>query len=101
MAYTVWKTSSPWEKEALDVVLAVAGLRVVKEVLNMASPAMEMRRQPAQFDRNDDCVRQVCIYVYMFVCMCVCVCVCMSLCVLVCVCASPAMEMRRQPAQFD
>jgi hypothetical protein len=71
VTYTVWKVSSPWEKEAMEVALAVAGLRLVKELLNIASPLIEIRRQPAQFDRNDDCVRQVrvCMYVCMYACM--------------------------------
>lgn len=90
MMYTVWKASALWEREAVEVVLAVACLRVIKEMLNIASPLIEMRRQPAQFDRNDDCVRQVCSlfsyfvwtrvrvdtgFVVLLVCVCVYVCV--------------------------
>ena len=60
MLHTMWRSTSPWERETWEVVLAVSALRVVKEAMNVASPLIEMVRQPALFDKNDENVIQVC-----------------------------------------
>jgi hypothetical protein len=56
--YTLWQTT-PWDIEDAQIVVIIAGLRIFKEVFNVISPLIELWRQPAQFDKNDACVRQV------------------------------------------
>eukprot|EP00282_Hemiselmis_andersenii_P035515 CAMPEP_0169426760 /NCGR_PEP_ID=MMETSP1042-20121227/391_1 /TAXON_ID=464988 /ORGANISM="Hemiselmis andersenii, Strain CCMP1180" /LENGTH=324 /DNA_ID=CAMNT_0009536737 /DNA_START=288 /DNA_END=1259 /DNA_ORIENTATION=+ len=58
-AYSVSRAARPTAEVEPELVAAMTGLRVAKELANLLSPLIEQRRQPAQFDRNEDCVRQI------------------------------------------